>query len=136
MSHLRDLEAAAGLWARGAQREALAALVTLWSQWKVIRLGDLIARLTVEASKGRAPVRPSGSRSAVEVWKEVEAARDPLDLPRLLEPIPKATTGVQRGRVEALVTWPAHPLLVRTALEWLSTHKVTVFTTELAAMMQ
>ncbi|MBM4782899.1 MAG: hypothetical protein GQE15_34915, partial [Archangiaceae bacterium] len=28
------------------------------------------------------------------------------------------------------------PLLVRTALEWLSTHKVTVFTTELAAMMQ
>lgn len=136
MSHLRDLEAAAGLWARGAQREALSALVTLWSQWKVIRLGDLIARLTVEASKGRAPVRPSGSRSAVEVWKEVEAARDPLDLPRLLEPIPKATTGVQRGRVEALVTWPAHPLLVRTALEWLSTHKVTVFTTELAAMMQ
>lgn len=136
MSHVRDLEAAAGLWTRGEQREALAALLTLWSRWKVIRLGDVIARLTVEASKGRAPIRPSGSRSAVEVWKEVEAARDALDLPRLLEPIPKATTGVQRGRVEALVSWPDHPLLVRTALEWLSTHKVTVFTVELAAMIE
>lgn len=136
MSHVRDLEAANGLWARGEQREALGPLVQLWSRWKPTRLGDLIARLTVEASKGRAPIRPSGSRSSVEVWREVEAARDPLDLPRLLEPIPKATTGVQRGRVEALVEWPDHPLLVRTALDWLSTHKVTVFTPELVAMLQ
>lgn len=136
MSHLRDLEAANGLWTRGEHREALATLLRLWSRWKVARLGDLIARLTVEASKGRAPIRPSGSRSAVEVWRAVEAARDVLDLPRLLEPIPKATTGVQRGRVEALVTWPEHPLLVRTALDWLSTHKVTVFTTELSAMLE
>lgn len=136
MSHLRDLEAAAALWTRGERREALTTLLTLWQRWKVARLGDLIVRLTVEASKGRAPIRPSGARSSVEVWREVEAARDPLDLPRLLEPIPKATTGVQRGRVEALVAWPAHPLLVRTALEWLSGHKVTVFTAELAAMIE
>lgn len=136
MSQVHDLEAAAGLWTRGAQREALDALVSLWTRWKVIRLGDLIARLTLEASKGRAPIRPSGSRSAVEVWNEVEAARDALDLPRLLEPIPKATTAVQRERVEALVAWPAHPLLVRTALEWLSTYKVTVFTPELSSMIE
>lgn len=136
MSHARDLEATAAQWSRGEQREALTTLLSVWSRWKVARLADLIVRLTIEASKGRAPIRPSGSRSAVEVWKEVERARDVFDLPRLLEPIPKATTGVQRGRVDALVTWPAHPLLVRTALEWLSTHQVTVFTTELSAMLE
>ena len=113
-----QLEAARCAWEQGAHREALSSLVSLWREWKVGRLGDVIAGLTQRASVSRAPIRPAASKSAVDVWREVEAAGDELDWPRLLEPMPTATSGVQFARMKQLVEWPPHPVPVRAIVSW------------------
>lgn len=118
MSRSAQLEAARCAWEQGAHRDALSSLVALWREWKVGRLGDVIVGLTQRASMGRAPIRPAASKSAVEVWREVEAARDELDWPRLLEPMPTATSGVQATRMQQLVEWPPHPLPVRAIVSY------------------
>ena len=118
MTNAERLHAAASAWQQGARTEALASLMALWREWKSIGLGDRITRLTEVAATGRAPIRPASSKSAAQLWREVAAENDPLDLPRLLEPIPTAITSLQRERAEVLAAMPAHPLLTRAVLEW------------------
>jgi uncharacterized protein (TIGR02996 family) len=118
MTNAERLHSAASRWQQGARAEALADLVTLWRQWPSLDLGDCIATLTKLASAGRAPIRPSSSKSAAQAWREVAALNDPLDLPRLLEPLPAATVGIQRERATTVAAWPSHPLVTGTILEW------------------
>jgi uncharacterized protein (TIGR02996 family) len=118
MTNAERILAAVSDWQRDARVEALTRLLELWREWKSLDLGDLIAQLTTLAATGRAPIRPSSAGSAAQVWRELAAKEDPLDLPRLLEPIPAAITSLQRERGEVLKEWPPHPLLTRTVLEW------------------
>lgn len=118
MTNAEQILAAVSDWQRDARVEALARLLELWRGWKSLDLGNVIAQLTILAATGRAPIRPSSAGSAAQVWRDVAAKQDPLDLPRLLEPIPTAITSLQRERGEVLEDWPPHPLLTRTVLEW------------------
>lgn len=136
MSSLTTLSEAVRHWERGERSTALATLVDLWREVKWPSLGDAIGALTNEASKQRAPIRPTGPKSAAELWREVDAQRDPLDLPRLLEPMPKATTALQRERITAMQEWPTHPLLSRAIVGWWETFFVTVPVEPLSTLLE
>ncbi len=133
--HTNDLNEAIRAWERGDVSAALGALVELWRAVKWPALGDAIAALTIEAAKQRAPVRPTGRQSGAEVWRAIEAKQDPLDLPRLLEPIPKATTGLQNERVTAMERWPTHPLITRTIVGWWERYFVTIHVAQLSEVL-
>lgn len=136
MSHAKHLAEAIRTWERSDASTALASLVELWRRVKWPALGDAIAALSIEASKQRAPIRPTGRQSGAEVWREIEAQHDPLDLPRLLEPMPKATTAMQYERVTAMEHWPTHPLLTRTIVGWWEHFSVTVHVAQLSGVLE
>lgn len=130
------LEDALRRWQRDDHAGALEQLVAVWRDWRAPALGDLICRLTTRASQTRDPIRPTSSQSAAEAWRQVEALADPLDLPRLLEPIPKATTGLQAERMKALLARPPHPLVTRAIVGWWEARTVTVWFAEVVAWLE
>jgi hypothetical protein len=117
-ARVQQMHDAARLWERNDRIVALDELMQLWRTWKSPRLGDVIAQLTQLAAAGRAPIRPGLSKSAAQLWREVERSKDVLDLPRLLESIPESISRLQLERTQALSAWPPHPLVQRTILGW------------------
>lgn len=92
----------------------LPALLAVWRARRTPEIGDLAEAVTTALLLESPRPALGASRKAAErqAWREVEAARDPLDFPRLVAAARGGAQDEVKAQVLALLTWD-HPGMAR-----------------------
>ncbi|MEO8700641.1 MAG: TIGR02996 domain-containing protein [Kofleriaceae bacterium] len=94
---------------------ALAAVVATWQENPAAELAELAHRVAAVAGRDRKPITGTSHEDLHAAWLAVEAARDPVDLDRLLATLTAGRCEACIDRLAKLAAWPADPRM----LAWL-----------------